>query len=331
MSRWLIVLTLSVASATASGQQRTLGGSVVEPTSPSTNTDAATAKAGSAERQVTRLTILQKDLAKRYRDELDAIDRLKNQRASWRRDRELRDSLSSSLETANQLSTATRELEAAKITLASTRRNYLNAIDVELAGGASLVRAVQLKHARATLAPQVKDAPRHIVLPDLDIDPLADPEELDQRVAELRESEDELNHQLASLTAQAVDLDRLALLRKQHDRAGDLVNRDDDQPHRNGPHKATDSSDDPSVDPPKNIPTTPPSPSDSYVPIVLSEVIDASTMSSLSAAQRSGDPAQRAEAARRAHDAVAKRLDEVRRRRGEIEARARALRSKPRS
>jgi hypothetical protein len=241
----------------------------------------------------------------------------------------LRDSLSSSLETANQLSTATRELERAKLALASTRRIYLAAIDAELASGAPMVRAVQLRRAKAALSPQVNDTPRHIVIPDLEIDPLADPEELDQRAAELRESEDELNHQLGGLNVQAADLDRLALLRKQHERAGDLVNRDDDQPHRNAPPKASEGI---AEEPPPGgqFPNSPPPTGtpESYVPIVLAEVIDASTISSLTAAQHSGDPAQRAEAAHRAHDAVARRLEQVRKRRTEIEARARQLRHK---
>lgn len=322
MSRWLIVLTLSVAGATASAQRPVASVAAADPVLPTANTNAMESASTRAERSVGALSALQKDLSKRYQDELDAIDRLKNQRASWRRDRELRDSLASSLETANRLSAATRDLERARADLASKRRSYLDAIDLELATGSGLVRAVQLKRARAKLATQIKDAPRHIVLPDLDFDPLADPEELDQRVAELRESEDELHHQMVALNAQAVELDRLALLRKQHDRAGEMVNRDDDQPHRNVSHHV-DAEDPPRGPVPDTSPLT-----DSYVPIVLSEVIDASTMSSLSAAQRSGDPAQRADAARRASEVIAHRLDEVRKRRGEIEARARSLRAK---
>jgi hypothetical protein len=325
MTRWLIVLTLSVAGATASGQRPVPSIQAGEPALPTTTTDALAAAARAAERIVERYGVRQRQLGKQYQDELEAIDRLKNQRPSWRRDRELRDSLSASLETANQLSTATRDLEHARIDLARKRRAYLDAIDAELSTGGAMVRAIQLKRARALLAPQVKDAPRHIVLPDLEVDPLADPEELDQRSAELRESEDELTHQLAALAAQAAELDRLAQLRKQHDRAGDLVTRDDDLPHRGAAHKVTDATDEVTQG---NTPASPPVAPDSYVPIVLSEVIDASTMSSLAAAQHSGDPAQRAEAARRAHDLVARRLDEVRKRRAEIEARAHALRSK---
>jgi hypothetical protein len=325
MIRWLLILTLSVASATASAQPA----APAVPASLAAKTEGASASSKLAERQFRALSIRRDQVEKRYQDELDAIDRLKNQRPSWRRDRELRDSLSSSLETANQLSTATRELERAKLALASTRRGYLAAIEAELANGAPMVRAMQLRHAKAALSPQVRDTPRHIVIPDLEIDPLADPEELDQRAAELRESEDELNHQIAGLGSQAAELDRLALLRKQHERAGYLVNRDDDQPHRNASPKASEATPEestvggqyPNSSPPTGAP-------ESYVPIVLAEVIDASTISSLSAAQHSNDPAQRAEAAHRAHDAVVKRLEQVRKRRTEIEARARDLRHK---
>lgn len=319
MRRWWLILALSVASATASAESR-------QPVASSPGA-AATVKAESAaklaERQVAQLTELRATLAKRYQEELGAIDRLKNQRASWRRDRELRDSLSDSLETANQLSTATRDLERAKSALESARRSYLLAIDAELSL-APPERARQLAQAKAQLMPQVKDAPRRIVIPDFEVDPLADPEELEQRAAELRASEDALGRQLAGLDAEAAELDRVVMLRKQHERAGDLFNRDDDEPHR--------STAKPSGDPeevggkvPNGTPSTGPN-FENFVPIVLADVIDATTINSFAAAQRSGDPTQRAEAARKTHDAVARRLEQVRKRRLELEERARLLR-----
>ena len=296
MSRWLLVLAVTVAHATVWADSR----------QPVAVTDTAESTTKIAERRVAQLTVHRAVLAKRYKDELDQIDRLKNQRASWRRDRELRNSLSDSLETANQLSAATRELEKAKIELASARRSYLTAIDAELSAGTAPGRAQQLAQAKAQLAPQVKDAPRRIVIPDFNVDPLADPEELDQRAAEL---------------------DHLTLLRKQHDRAGDLFSRDDDEPHRSTARPSEGGT------PPDDTPgggkpggTLPPN-FENFVPIVLSDVIDASTINSVAAAQRSGDPAQRAAAAHQAYDAVARRLDEVRNHRLEIEARSRRLRS----
>jgi hypothetical protein len=299
---------------------------------PTATTQIAEATAAAAERQVSQLTSQRSLLAKRYQDELDAIDRLKKQRASWRRDRDLRDSLSSSLETANQLTTTTRELEKAQMSLTAARRAYAGAIESELAGNPATPRRAALERAKRVLGPQLNDAPRRIVLPDLDIDPLADPEELDQRVAELRASEDELARQASGLDAQAKELEHLAQLRKQHDRAGDLLARDDDQPHRNPARRAGDSTaDDPTGWDATRLPTAGPGSSlslESYVPVVLADVIDASTINMFAAAERSGDPAQRAEAARKAHDAVARRVDQLRKKRIEIEARARLLRAR---
>jgi hypothetical protein len=320
MTRWLLVLVVTVASSTVMAESRSAQQS-------GEATTVAESAARLAEHQVAQATLYRANLAKRYKEELERIDRLKNQRASWRRDRELRDNLSDSLETANQLSAATKELERAKISLEKARRSYLAAIDAELSTGTTPARAQQLAHTRAQLAPQVNVAPRRIVIPDFDVDPLADPEELDQRAAELRAAEDELGRQLSGLRAQAVELDHLVVLRKQHDRAGDLFNRDDDEPHRNT-MRPSEGGEDPGGG---HTPSSPPpgAPNfENFVPIVLVDVIDASTINSIAAAQRSGDPAQRAAAAHQAHDAVARRLDEVKKHRLEFEARSRVLRGK---
>ena len=327
MSRWALVLAVMVASATASADPRP----VLQPLAATASAEAATR---AAERQVVQLTTSHAALEQRYQDQLAQIDRLKNQRASWRRDRELRASLSESLETANLLSAATRELEKAKGNLESARRAYLLAIDSELGAGAAPLRVQALVRAKAQLVPQLKDVPRRIVIPDFAIDPLADPEELDQRAAELRAAEVDLARQLAGLKAQAVELDHLVVLRKQHERAGEVFNRDDDEPRHN---TAGRSASEPGVDegvgtaggrpnaPPGG---TPPPSFENFVPIVLADVIDASTINSLEAAQRSGDPAQRAEASHLAGDAVSRRLAEIKKRRLEIEERARLLRAK---
>ncbi|MEO7095882.1 MAG: hypothetical protein ABI175_21660, partial [Polyangiales bacterium] len=54
--------------------------------------------------------------------------------------------------------------------------------------------------------------------------------------------------------------------------------------------------------------------------VVLSGVVDSATIDTLTRAQRSGDPAQRAAAAKKTRDAVAGRLEQIRRKRAEIEA-----------
>jgi hypothetical protein len=57
-------------------------------------------------------------------------------------------------------------------------------------------------------------------------------------------------------------------------------------------------------------------------------VIDRSPIDGLVRASRSGDPKQRAVAAKLARDAVAKRLDQLKKKRAMIEARAKQLRGK---
>src|SRR3954463_10085001 len=164
MSRWLLVLAVVVASSTASAEPR-------QSTPPIAITATTETAMKSADQRVARLATKREALARRYQDELEQIDRLKNQRASWRRDRELRDSLSESLETANQLSTATRELGQARTELETARRAYLAAIDLEIGVGVAPARAQVLMRARAQLVPQIKDVPRRIVIPDFEIDP----------------------------------------------------------------------------------------------------------------------------------------------------------------
>ncbi|HEU4727869.1 MAG TPA: hypothetical protein VFT22_08280 [Kofleriaceae bacterium] len=344
--RWSLALVMSMVVGpigSASAAPSTVSSArQASPPSPSpaalggaTNQAAAAVKA--ADHRVAQLVAFRASLKKRYRDELDAIDRLKNQRASWRRDRELRDSMSSSLDTANQLSAADREIEKANAALVAAERVQLAAIEAELAADPPALRAAQLGRARSALLSQLRDAPHRIVIPDLEIDPLADPEELDQHAAELRASEAELGRQLTGLDTEATELERMAALRKQHSRAGDLFNRDDDQPHRGAIRKAGEVAppDEVGVDP-THLPTSAgggpvgalPSSFESNVPTILAEVIDASTINSFAAAQRSGDPAQRAEAAHKARDAVARRLEQVRKKRAEFEARARELRAK---
>jgi hypothetical protein len=323
MFRWWLVLTLSLVSTGARAQSG-------PPVASAVATRSSESAVIAAERQVAQHATHRAALQKRYAEEVAAIDRLKKQRASWRRDRDLRDSLSSSLETSNELDAATHEVDRAQRNLTEARRLYLVAIEAELRAGAAPPRTQQLQRAKLLLTSQLKDAPRRIVLPDLSIDPLADPEELLQRATELRASEEELDRQVTGLEMQAAELEHAAQLRKQHDRAGDLVNRYDDQPHRATPTQsgAEVQENIGSVGDPGRVPATigtPPSSFEASVPTVLADVIDPSTITSFTAAQLSGDPAQRAQAARKAHDEVARRLDQVRRKRIEIETRARRL------
>lgn len=338
MSRWFLVLVLLVASATGRAMAQSAPGS------PQV-TAKAQVEAASLERKVGQLSAQRTQLAKAYAEQLEAIDRLKKQRASWRRDRELRESLSAANDTATRLGAATSELAKANTSLASARRALGAAITAELAGNPVPARAAELKKLAAVVSPAAPERKVHrIVLPDLEVDPLADPEELEAQAAALRDSEAELSRQVVGLEKQATELDEVAKLRKAHERASDLAKRDDDQPQRTaqsggarggvlgvGDGRGNDSGSPAPESAGGGGGTTTTTGGGTGGPsgltgfetdatIVLSGVVDASTIDTLTRAQRSGDPAQRAQAAKKARDAVAGRLDQLRKKRAEIEA-----------
>jgi hypothetical protein len=299
------------------------------------------------ETKVTQLSAQRTKTAQRYQDQLGAVDRLKKQKASWRRDRELRDSLADSADTANQLATLNTQLATAIRTLAQARQDLVAAIDREkpTATGA---RATQLDQLRAQVTAILGPPPKKIVLPDAEVDPLADPEELDQQAQVIAETEKQLANQVAGLDSQAAELAHVADLRKHNDRAKEMMLNDDDQPHRNVQHSSGKEGGPADTLTPTNGAGTggtdtggtgtqgaggtfngaSGSTFESEATFVLGEVIDHSTIDSLTRAQRSGDPAKRAEAARLARDAVSQRLDQLKKKRAQIEARAKQLRAK---
>ena len=324
MSRWFVVLVLAVASAT---------GSAMAQSAPVTA--KAAADASELERKVSQLAAQRGALAKTYADQLEVIDRLKKQRASWRRDRELRESLAAANETATKLGAATNELAKANTSLAASRRTLIAAIDAEIATKPAAPRAGALARMKSQLSPQVADKKLHrIVLPDLEVDPLADPEELEQQAAALRDSEAELSRQVVGLEEQATELDEVAKLRKAHDRASDLAKRDDDQPQRTAQSGGSRGTFDGQGSPAPEVSgggaaggdrgsSTGPSGLSGFeadASVVLSGVVDSATIDTLTRAQRSGDPALRAAAAKKTRDAVAGRLEQLRKKRAEIEA-----------
>ena len=311
-------------------------------------TNKAQAAEVAAEQRVAQLTAQRAQLNTRYQDELAAIDRLKKSKASWRRDRELNTAQANAKDTGDKLATLDKQLAAAQRTVSAARGAVLTAIDAELPT-ATGPRAQQLARLRAQLAPP--RVVKKIVIPDARIDPLADADELEQQARALEDSEDALARQVKELDAQAAELTHVAEIRKQHERAGDLAMREDDQPHRNAQASASKGLSDQST----QVPTAgapPPQQGgtsngaggggdthtgagefsgdrggfETEASTVLIEVVDRATIEGLMRASRSGDPAQRALAAKQARDAVAARLAQLKKQRAAIEARAKALR-----
>ncbi|MEP6861288.1 MAG: hypothetical protein ABJE66_11740 [Deltaproteobacteria bacterium] len=314
-------------------------------------TQAAQQKVRSDEQNVGRLATQRSTVAQRYQDQLAAVDGLKKQKPSWRRDRELRQTLADSADTANQLSALNTQLAGAARALVQARGELVVAIDREKPT-ATGPRAGELAKLRAEVTATIGPAPKKIVLPDAEVDPLADPEELDQQAQAIAETEKQLANQVAGLDAQAGELAHVADLRKHNERAKDLMLAEDDQPHRNVQHSSGDRGAADSATPTNGIGggagqgtgqggststggggdggnfnnNNSSNSFETEATFVLGEVIDRTTIDGLTRAQRSGDPAKRAEAARSARDAVSQRLEQLKKKRAQIEARAKQLR-----
>jgi hypothetical protein len=342
-SVWLTCVLLTVAPAAAWAQSVPAAAQVQK----------AQAGVTSAEAKVSQLVSQRAQLMARYQLQLQAIDRLKKQKASWRRDRELNTTQADANDTAKRLTALDAQLGNAQRGVVAAKKSVVTAIDAELAAGATGARAVQLAQLRGKVAPAAP-APKKIVIPDAEIDPLADPQELEQQAAALAAVEKQLEAQRKGLDSQHKDLKLVAELRGAHDRTVELSTRDDDQPQRGAPRGTGGSREISSADPAPqsggssgagngggtNDASSPPGESfgsdklgtsttfETTAAVALGEVIDRSTIDGLVKASRSGDPKKRAEAALVARDAVAKRLEILKKKRAMIEARAKQLRGR---
>ncbi|HTL34352.1 MAG TPA: hypothetical protein VL326_14595, partial [Kofleriaceae bacterium] len=332
----LVTCILSVASATAWAQSAPTAQTVAQGVDQTAKTTAA------AEKKVTTLATQRAQLTAQLAQQAATADALKKQKASWRRDRQLNSAQAATLDTAQKLTALDKQLATAQAALTAARKAEIAAIDAELKLSLAPARVDQLVKLRAQLSP-APVAPKKIVIPDAEIDPLADPEELEKQAAAIAAAEKQLEQSRTNLDKQHTDLVALANIRSAHERAGELSTRDDDQPHRNAPRgggrevgaaspqNSEDSAGSPS---PGNgggmgsgsgdtggggtttttgggdlfDGTKPTTSFESSAAVALGDVIDRTTIDGMLRAQRWGDPKQRAEAAAQARDAVEKRL-----------------------
>ena len=323
--RLVVVLTLAILLGTT-------GAAMAQVPTAVERAAAAVTKAES-----TRIQIVAErtKLSRRYEAELAEIYKLKRQKASWRRDRALRGKLASSLETARALGTLADRLKRADADVVRARAAAVISVDQALVT-ATGPRKSDLERKRRAWAPP-PPPPRRIIIPDEALDPLADPEELEQQAAELRDVEVELGREVARLEQQATRYDRMAALRRQHDRAAELAVRDESDPRRIGTTArggafesaavADGAGAPPNEDGGAGLSGGDPSSDSRDFATALSDVVDPSTVDALRRAERSTDPIARAVVARRARDAVNQRLSTMRKKRAAIESRARELRS----
>lgn len=316
---------------------------------PSGATARAAAEVAASEARRRSLRAEKAKLRATYNRQLQEIDRLKAQRRSWRRDRQLREQKAESQETALALGRVDARLRAEAKVLRARRSALVAAIDRELAGAPSAVRARELASLRAKVRRALRPPVRKISLPDDRLDELADPEELLEQIALIEEAERELAREQEALRRQAGRYERMAELRARRQRASDMTELDDDRVRRSTGRAGDDSrstgggggagapaseSDDaeapsggsdgfggePQTDPGSLIDTS----------IVLSDVVDTTTQDALRRADRSLDPGAKARATRRAHEQVGDRLERLRRSRQRIETHLRTLRRQER-
>lgn len=295
--------------------------------------EVAAAGVKKAEQARAAIVIERGIVAKRYEAELAEIDKLKRQKASWRRDRALRAQMAESLETARMLGSIAARLKKADAEVARAKAVAVAAIDRELPNARG-PRWVELERKRRMWAPP-PPPPRKILIPDEQLDPLADPEELDLQAASLRDAEAELLREVSRLEHQMDRFDRMAELRRQHARADELARRDETDPRRIGTVARGGAFESAGAAAPQendgegltDSPQAGADPDNRDFATALSEVVDPSTVDALRKAERSSDPTARAAVARRARDAVNQRLSTLRKRRAAIESRARELRT----
>ena len=341
-----ITCVLLVASATAWAQ----------PTRSTEIVERAQASVKASEQKLAQLTNQRLQLSRRHGEQLNTVDRLKKQKASWRRDRELNKAQADANDTAARLTAIDIQIKNTETERTKQRNAVLIAIDIEIASGtATDARKKQLQQLRAQLAPA--PAPKKIVIPNADINPLSDPEELERQASAIAAIEKQLEAQKVGLDQHHKDLTRIAELRGAHDRASELSTRDDDQPHRGAPRSsggrgATETSAD-GASAPNDSPSPgtgggsgagggdtqtggetfggdkhggPSSTFESTVANTLGEAIDKGTIEKLMSS-RNRDPKARAEAAKQARDAVQKQIDLLKNKRRDIEKRAKQLRT----
>jgi hypothetical protein len=294
--------------------------------------------------QSTRATKLRakKKLAASYDKQIAELDALKRQRASWRRDRQIRSKKAKSQTVARKLSAFDSELRSLNKQVRSAQKALLKSIDAELKLGVSSSRREMLSKMRKPVTRALRKRARKIVLPDDEIDELADPEDLEEQAALLLQAEKQLLKEQRSLEQRGERYERMAELRSKRNRAEELTQFDDNQVRRstgrlNDPNKdsrgSNESSDgaqsaDPSDDNGGQAPPEPGTDADlggaagdfSTASVVLADVIGATAVDALRRAGQSSDPRVKAKAAKRARDQVKSRLERLRARRKAIQA-----------
>jgi len=318
-----------------------------------TATDRAETRVTATTNELNKQLAAKKSLDKKRSAQLVGLDKLKKQRASWNRDRKIRSKKAEADATGKKLAKLAKEIRRLKTLLSQQRATLVAAIDKEQATNPDSVRNAALITLRTRTASKLphKRKARKIVLPPDRLDQLADPEELEEQAALLAAAEKQLLREQRKLENREDRFTKMAKLREQARRAGELDQFEPSGVRRttgrvNDPNKAAGRGDnesagtqaDPSPDddgqgglgdsPPPGEPGAgdPDFGGFAESSVVLSDVVDSTTVDALRRAERSSNPKTKASAARSARRQVEDKLKRVRALRKKMLDRARKLR-----
>lgn len=268
-----------------------------------------------------------------YNEQLAGVDKLKRARASWRRDRKLRDQMERSQKTAVALKEVDRKLRARLTAVSRARKSLAIAIDRELTLSPTAQRQVYLRKMLGNVRVGLRKAPKKIAMPELELDEYADPEELLEQIALIERAEAKLAAEQNSLSRRADHFERMQALRAKRNRSDALGAFDSDGVRRStsrvaGSGEKRETAQDANTgaglsdgaDAESPSPAPPGGGGDDFsepdsfeaASVVLADVVDSGTQDALRRAHRSKSPKTKALAAKRAHKQVKDRIERLR-------------------
>jgi hypothetical protein len=258
-----------------------------------------------------------------------AVAELKKQRPSWNRDQKLADRLREAKDLASRLEQKAGELHALDAQLGREKK-ALSAVALRELGGRPPPGPARKAQLEAWRKAGLVTPSRKVEIVDVEIDPLDDPEDLDDKAATLGDSESRLRAEEAVMARRALSLRRQARLAAARERAGQ--DPFDDSPRRpaSGANPSTAAGSEGGLSAPAISGEDQPDPragADENPALVYADVVDPQTVTELDRAERSGDPEQRAAAAERAVRDLHGRADRLQEKRRAMLQRARALRA----
>ncbi len=290
---------------------------------------AANALAASQKR-LKSIRLEKAELRKVYNKQLAEVDKLKRARASWRRDRKLRDQKARSQKTALKLKTVFGKLRTQLSVVSKARKRLALAIDKELDHSPSQARQSYLRSMLGKVRVGLRKAPKKIAMPELELDEYADPEELLEQIALIERAEAKLAAEQKLLSRRAAHFGHMQALRSKRNRSDALGAFDSDGVRRSTGHVGSSKSNGrdsgqggPSSDgalDSESAGEPSPAPGDDFsdgggfeaASVVLADVVDSGTQDALRRAHRSKSPKTKAQAAKRAQGQVEDRLRRLR-------------------